>query len=99
MGVFGTEEGVCSWSQSVIIIYRSVGSNFLVGGVRTKGTKLRQLNANISPDGSSLKPQAFTGYHGTCKNNIKNILLYCHTRFQFYQSHSMIAIGLKSSSP
>ena len=31
------------------------------GGVRTKGTKLCQLKANIYPDKSSLKPQAFTG--------------------------------------
>ena len=30
---------------------------------------------------------------GTCK---KNILIYSHMRFQLYQSHSRIAIGLKS---
>ena len=41
-------------------IYRGAGSNFL--GVRTKATKLRGLDTNISPDRLSLTPQAFTGY-------------------------------------
>ena len=46
--------------QKVSATARGVGSNFWLG-LRTEGTRLRLLDATVSPDRPSLMPQAFLG--------------------------------------